>query len=418
MKINRDNEDWIGQVRNSLNSYEPAPPADGWSRLEKELALAEAPQVSLVPIWVKRSLSIAAVLVCVLTAGALLWSDAIIPLPQGDIERVAISSTQPMSDELLKSDVERIILDHMNDAEGEAIFSNDKIVASLVKVSTTSMAVDESDIDMISVASSDVHEQDKLSDLATEQWVETTTPPQGNPASRSENKKSSVYSNDNSAPVYDWDKLVPTKRAKRGGGVSLFAGGASSQSSGEAQQTLHSAMINNGELISGDRAIVNLDHLYDTYAYKHNQPLSFGATVRKELPYGLSLETGLVYTYLKSEVTMIANTPSVDQSLHFLGVPLRLDWTFLNRSNFTMYLGGGGMVEKCLSAKFGPDMISEKSVQFSMFGAVGAQYNLGDHIGLYFEPKISHYFTDTNLRTIRTDSDVDLTLQLGVRFRY
>jgi hypothetical protein len=51
-------------------------------------------------------------------------------------------------------------------------------------------------------------------------------------------------------------------------------------------------------------------------------------------------------------------------------------------------------------------------------GAVGAQYRLGNYVGLYFEPEVSHYFTETTLRTSRTDSSLSLTLRLGVRLSF
>lgn len=64
-----------------------------------------------------------------------------------------------------------------------------------------------------------------------------------------------------------------------------------------------------------------------------------------------------------------------------------------------MYVGAGGMLEKCVSAKFGSKSVDEPKVQWSVAGAVGAQYRLGNYVGLYFEPEVSHYFTETTLRT-------------------
>jgi len=49
---------------------------------------------------------------------------------------------------------------------------------------------------------------------------------------------------------------------------------------------------------------------------------------------------------------------------------------------------------------------------------VGAQYRVGGMVGLYFEPEGSYYFTETGLRTSRTDSPLTLTLRLGVRLSF
>ena len=76
------------------------------------------------------------------------------------------------------------------------------------------------------------------------------------------------------------------------------------------------------------------------------------------------------------------------------------------------------MIEKCVSAKFGSRAMDEPGVQWSVLGAAGAQYDLGGLVGLYFEPEVSYYFTETDLRTSRTDSPLALTLRLGVRLSF
>ena len=83
-----------------------------------------------------------------------------------------------------------------------------------------------------------------------------------------------------------------------------------------------------------------------------------------------------------------------------------------------LYAGAGGMIEKCVSAKFGSKSVSEPGVQWSLLAAAGAQYRLGGIVGLYFEPEGSYYLTETNLRTVRTDSPLTLTLRLGVRLTF
>ena len=54
----------------------------------------------------------------------------------------------------------------------------------------------------------------------------------------------------------------------------------------------------------------------------------------------------------------------------------------------------------------------------ALLAAAGAQYRLGGIVGLYFEPEGSYYLTETNLRTVRTDSPLTLTLRLGVRLTF
>ena len=157
---------------------------------------------------------------------------------------------------------------------------------------------------------------------------------------------------------------------------------------------------------------------YDDYLYRHKQPLSFGISVRKEFGHGLSLESGLVYSLLRSDVRVSQNDESFSQTLHMLGLPLRVNWDFLARSNWKLYLGAGGMVEKNLYAKFGSESVAEKELQWSLTANAGVQYDFTPRTALYFEPGVSCYLTETALRTARTVSPVNLSLQLGVRLTY
>lgn len=153
-------------------------------------------------------------------------------------------------------------------------------------------------------------------------------------------------------------------------------------------------------------------------SFKHHQPLGFGLTVRKEFAHGLSLETGVNYTLLRSDVSYWKGAEEFSQKLHFIGVPLRLNWQFFERGRFSVYIGAGGMLEKCVAAKFGTQSVDEPGVQWSVAGAAGVQYRLGSVVGLYFEPEVSYYFTDTRLRTSRSDAPLTLTLRLGMRFSF
>lgn len=170
-------------------------------------------------------------------------------------------------------------------------------------------------------------------------------------------------------------------------------------------------------LMENDGA-ASIRNAYKEYSYDHKQPLSFGVLFRKEFKYGLSLESGLTYTLLRSDVTVPGSLRDVRQSLHFVGIPLRMNWEFLRVGGFSLYAGVGGAAEKCVSARFGGEKIKERKVQWSLSGVVGAQYRLGKTVGIYFEPEVSHYLTETMLRTSYTDSAVSLNLQLGLRFNY
>lgn len=151
----------------------------------------------------------------------------------------------------------------------------------------------------------------------------------------------------------------------------------------------------------------------------HKQPLSFGFSVRKGLAKGFSVETGLTYTYLASDVKFAGNSEKVSQKLHYLGIPVRANWNFVDKKSFVMYVSAGGAMEKCVYGKLGSKSETVKPLQFSVMGAVGAQYNINGRVGIYVEPGVSHFFDDgSDVQTIRKENPCNFTLQGGIRLTY
>jgi hypothetical protein len=122
---------------------------------------------------------------------------------------------------------------------------------------------------------------------------------------------------------------------------------------------------------------------------KHHQPVSFGLSVRKGLAKGFSVETGVTYTLLSSDVQTVVSDARIDQKLHYIGIPVRANWNFFDKDRFTLYVAAGGMVEKCVYGKLGNDKLTVNPLQFSVSGAVGAQFNATKHIGVYVEPGVA-----------------------------
>lgn len=152
---------------------------------------------------------------------------------------------------------------------------------------------------------------------------------------------------------------------------------------------------------------------------KHRQPVSVGFSVRKNLGHGLSVESGLMYTYLYSDLYFGKGNNSVEQKLHYLGIPLRVNWNFVDTRKFSVYLSAGGAIEKCVYGKLGDEKQTVDPVQLSVLGALGAQYNLSRRWGLYVEPGISYYFDDgSKVQTIRKERPCSFTLQAGLRLTY
>ena len=158
-------------------------------------------------------------------------------------------------------------------------------------------------------------------------------------------------------------------------------------------------------------------------------PVSFGLAVRKNLDKTFSLETGLVYTYLQ---TIFSNNPpnlnDAQSNLHYLGIPLNIVAKVWSSPKWEVYLSGGGMVEKGIRSVytqhqyyFNQTISTTASTnisgfQWSVDAGVGATYKLQRNIGVFFEPKISHYFDDSQPLSIRSKQPTVFGLNVGVRY--
>ena len=109
----------------------------------------------------------------------------------------------------------------------------------------------------------------------------------------------------------------------------------------------------------------------------------------------------------------------IEQKLHYIGIPLRANWHFLDKKLVTLYVSGGGMVEKCVYGKLGSEKETVKPLQFSVSGGVGAQINATKRLGIYVEPGVAYYFNDgSDIQTIRKENPFNFNIQAGVRLTY
>ena len=163
----------------------------------------------------------------------------------------------------------------------------------------------------------------------------------------------------------------------------------------------------------------------------YNDPLSFGLTVRKQLNKTLSLESGLVYTYLLSTF----ENSGVQRSeaklhLHYIGIPVNLITELWENSKWEVYLSTGFMAEKGIqslyvqSQYFGTEAVTTTAktningIQWSINGGVGVSYKIKRQLGVYFEPKFSRYFENNQPVSARTDHPFVFGLSAGLRIGF
>lgn len=155
----------------------------------------------------------------------------------------------------------------------------------------------------------------------------------------------------------------------------------------------------------------------------HYQPLSFGLSVSYPLTLRLSLTSGVVYSRLRSEFTQTIHSQhfSKEQMLHYVGIPLSVNYRLWQYKVFTAYLSTGMQadwnVKAQLKAEGVEQEMSRDRLQWSVNGSLGLQYELMPQLSLYAEPGINYHFDNgSTVQNFYKDKPTNLKLQVGVRF--
>lgn len=166
--------------------------------------------------------------------------------------------------------------------------------------------------------------------------------------------------------------------------------------------------------------------------YKHRQPVRVGLNVAYRLTDRLSVESGVSYTRLSSDMKdgTKNNYSSSSQKLDYIGVPLNVKYRAFGYRRLSVYASAGLLTEKCVSGKTTHEYVisgekkkhetedvAAKPWQLSVNAALGAQFDVLRNVGVYVEPGVSYYFDDRSpLSTIYKEKPLNFNLNLGVRY--
>lgn len=186
-----------------------------------------------------------------------------------------------------------------------------------------------------------------------------------------------------------------------------------------------------------------------TESAEHSLPIRVAATVSYAVTDRFSIESGLTFTTLHSEVYYSYNPDIIgsykgnssswkgDRNLFYLGIPITARYTFASGSSFDVYGAGGFTVEKCVAGKTKIHCISKgfeytdahsftsrvDPLQWSVRASLGIQWRILPQLGLYAEPGISYFFNNHSdsrhralpISTYYTEHPLNYSLSIGLR---
>jgi hypothetical protein len=445
--INNENDRFNDLFRQKLEQYE-APLKDGlWNNIESKIRPAKK-RFALLP-------AISAAAVALVLLSIFLWN----PLNDATETPATIAELEIASSEIVE---EIQVFDNTNGqsatfetakkrpATKEKLIAGTTVIAQ--KNTVTVSPIKESEIPL--AENLNQHEQ-PVSSVEIEKNIEKEI---GNVPELNENlaeEKNTEQKNGDSLPLYEKNTFWQEERAKTDkfrekqkkkgwqlaanygakNGIDLGVGNhndlmmndpSESYSSWSDEFALENVTSSNpNKTIYSQAKLTPEDFSQKTFL----PTLSFGLTLRKNLNNYFSVESGLAYTYLQTRFFHNGiNKYDAKSELHYLGIPLNAVVSFINNSQWNLYLSAGGMIEKGLREKFSQNIYlnnetcpSEriekiKGVQFSLNGALGVSYNIFDHFGVYLEPRISYYFDSDQPYSVRTEKATVFGLSVGLKY--
>ena len=390
-------EQWTNDLQKKMSNYEvPTIPEGLWENIDSaigEIPSKTAKKAALLPHWKK---ACAAILLLLLIPTALLFLNnnkenealvedrSVISIPQ---------STAPISPDAPTSSPIAPVLHIANPLAQKAPITP-----------KTSLVLAQSPAPQEEEASTNSPEEKQAEKEQT-----TSTSASQTPQSKERATAPKVPQNEE-APIFKQEKQDGIYLAMNASGINFSSEDVASEPLAYMDEPLHEG---------------NWDPIYnssDGTAYHeetHHRPITIGLQVGIPVADKWSVVTGLTYTYLHSDITdgtRFSHTLT-DQKLHFVGIPLQMNYQLYNNHYCNIYLGTGGRIDFGVSGKSNhEDHLSHLPVNYSLKAAAGVQVNLFKSLNIYAEPSVQYNIPgSTRYKTYYTEHKTMFDLQLGIR---
>lgn len=256
-----------------------------------------------------------------------------------------------------------------------------------------------------------------------------------------------------SSTIIDTDKKQrPSASSSSGNRQSSWYGNSSRVAAGQDNHSELTLAVNYSGMagssgVSGVNGVLGyasdaLDNSYNlgnipkavtdmTTSSHHNMPVKVGLSLRYGTGSRWSVQTGVNYSYLSSDITRSNNLEEYasKQRLHYVSIPLTASYSVWRSKDVNVYLSAGGEAAKLVNGKadvthtvYGEntvkssDNVSEHRLQYSVGAAAGIEYNVGGRLHVFAEPGVTRYFDNhSGVTNIYKDKPTQFTINLGVR---
>ena len=449
------NQDWTSKLQEQLADYQEPVSHDLWAGIEQSLAHSETVKKPRI-VYFKRWSAAAAAVALLGIGGSYVYlhqedvekgnlqlaSHAVSPshAVSADLQSAAssVAVNQGSPSHVVSADLQSAASSvAVNQGSPSHVVSADlQSAASQSKMGNVLEEENENEISLLAENSDPAEpvSEDKATDSPTDHKVLT----------RSSDHKVLTRSTDNHAAAYASQSYHFEKNEEVSGwSMQLYAenltpslGGVNSDASGGYNDFSYGTMAEPMPGVIPDPAVGGIygeEYLLASYKAiqrkqqvnaKHHVPVSVGLQVAFGIAPRLSLSTGMVYTRTSSDFYPYAPSSSynVHQVLHYVGIPVGLNYEFWQSGGFHAYVMAGAEADYNVKNDTDGDGTKKENakrdrVQFSGKASLGAQYDITPKVGLYIEPGAKYYFDNgSHVENTFKDKKLNFNLQFGLRF--
>ena len=462
------NQDWTSKLQDQLAGYQESVSHDLWAGIEQSLAQKNIESVSSNPqtivsessestdlhvgteakknariVYFKRWSAAAAAVALLGIGGSYVYLHQE-DVEKGNLQMASLSSpavsadlqsaaSQPAPSHIVSADLQSAA---SQSAPSHAVSADLQSAASKRKMGNALKEESENEISLLAENSDPAEpvSEDKATDSSTDHKTLT----------RSTDHKVLTRSTDHHAVAYASQSYHFEKNEEVSGwSMQLYAenltpslGDVNSDASGSYRDYSHGTMAEPMPGVIPDPTaggIYGEEYLLASYKAiqrnqqgnaKHHAPVSVGLQVAFGIAPRLSLSTGLVYTRTSSDFYPYApgSSYNVHQVLHYVGIPVGLNYEFWQSGGFHAYVMAGAEADYNVKNDTEEEGVKKENakrdrVQFSGKASLGAQYDITPKVGLYIEPGAKYYFDNgSHVENTFKDKKLNFNLQFGLRF--
>lgn len=412
-------ERWITDIRNKMTDYQATLP-DGLLEKAKQEASIRKKQAAkgkrkalIVPLWSKVAAAAMVIALCCVSAWLFLHEDsAQTPLAiNRSVEESIDNATQAVPDAGeagMEEPARNIYPRQLNSPKAEKILYAQVLPIEDIKEET----IQEDSEKVISTPQKRYHEGKETRKISTMRHHEYTNE-SAMPRLRNKGKLamsgyiSGAFGNSGSS-VYG-SPFVQSFTDSKGGQPS------------EERPTIYAN--SESELLMSTQSATRTNH---------HQPIKAGVSLRIPLSNRWSVSTGATYSYLGSDISQETGNARMEtkQKLHYVGIPVNVNYSVLRTNRLNLYASAGVEVEKLVSGKQDTEhyegntftkatsqSVKEGRPQISGNVAVGAEFRIVNQLSIYAEPGLAYHFNNgSDVENIYKEKPLNLNVQVGLRW--